>query len=218
MIKMVIFDLDGTLVDTIDGIRYSADLALSEFGYTGKEREFYIDAIGNGAKNLIEKAIIEQDSGDLSLSDQILKKFLYYYGQHWEKGLNIYEGIEKLIVELKRKGIMMAVNTNKPQEFALEMVEYYFDKETILSVKANCIEYEKKPSPEGVNMIMNEFFVLPDECIYIGDSIVDIETAKNANIKCITVSWGYGKKEDLNKSDYLVNNANEILDIINSIQ
>ena len=210
---IVCFDLDGTLVNTLEGIRYSANSVLKDFGLEEQSSEFYRKAIGHGARGLVE-TIIKKQSKSLDLVDEILEKFLLNYNENWMVGLYQYEGIEKLVSSLKQKGIKVAVNTNKPQNIAVKIVSNYCDSSMFKVIKGACDDYEKKPSTQGVNLILSEFKVLNNECIYIGDSIVDVTTAKNANIKSIGVLWGFGEKADVEKAEYLVKSADEISQII----
>lgn len=217
MIKLVIFDLDGTLVDTIDGIGYCANLVLKEYGMGERDRKFYLSVIGHGARSILEGAILS-NGGDIGVLDEMLNKYLDYYDKHWDVELVQYDGIEELVSSLIKKGIKIAVNTNKPQKMAADIVKKYYGTEEGVIVIGESKEYEKKPSPQAVLEIMKHFDVRAEECIYIGDSIVDIKTAKNANVKSIGVLWGYGKEEDVKKADFYVNHAKEILEVIENIK
>jgi phosphoglycolate phosphatase len=209
--KLAIFDLDGTIVDTIGGIAYSANLALVEYGYSEKTREFYIGAIGNGARALIERAV-----GDESVSEEkmteILKRFLFLYEKNWDKELSVYEGTKKMFDELIDAGYSLAVNTNKPHDIAVKIIGYLFDNYDFVDIKGSQKAYPKKPHTAGVDLIFEKTGPV-EICYYIGDSQVDFKTAQNANINFIGVDWGYGVEKIRNITP-MISHPEELLEIV----
>ena len=206
--KLVVFDLDGTLVDTIDGIMYSANLALSEFGYKKKVRKFYIETIGNGARNLIEKLIGDVDASEKKIS-LVHKKFIELYSENWMVDLKAYQGIEELLYNLYQNDYLIAVNTNKPHDIAVKIIEHLFDSKYFIDIKGSQNIYPNKPSPEGLEQIQSNASNI-EECYYIGDSIVDYQTTINGKVHFIGVDWGYGY-EDIKKKCEIVNNTKDLL-------
>lgn len=214
--KLVIFDMDGTIVNTIDSLSKAANLALQEYGFEKHNRKFYISVIGYGVRHFITESIPKEQRIDKDLVDDVCERYLKYYKEYWDYNIHEYEGIHDLMLTLKSKKIKLAINTNKPHHIAEKVYERFYNEELISEMIGSGDIYEKKPSPQGVNHILNSLNILPEECLYVGDSGVDIETAKKANIKSVVVDWGYGKKEDFNKADYIIHYPNQLLDIINN--
>ena len=211
--KVVILDLDGTVIDTIGGIGNAANLSLVKFGFKPQDRQFYTKAVGNGAKALIEKAM-GPASSDAELSATILSDFLKEYGIHWEIDLRMYDGVKELITTLNKKGYKVAVNTNKPDVIAQKIVRSFFDEKQVVEIIGSQKAFPNKPNPEGTFQILKHLNALASECVYIGDSSVDILTAKNAGVKSIAVTWGYGELSELGGADYIVNDTKAILDLL----
>ncbi len=211
--EAVIFDLDGTIIDTIDGIGYAANLALSKFGYNPCDRTFYVSAIGNGARALIAKAI-GPDSADETVVTKVLEYFLNEYENHWEVNLKVYDGMIELIDQLLKKGIKIGVNTNKPNAIAQKIVRSFFDDEKIIEIVGSQKAFPNKPNPTGTLETLKHIQANPEKSFYIGDSIVDIQTAKNAGMPCIICTWGYGDPKDFNAADFIVNYPSEILKLV----
>ena len=213
MIKIVIFDLDGTLADTMDGLAYSGNFIAKKYGLKLRDRAFYERAIGNGAKAFIRCLAKDQNTSEKKL-DEMSDAFLVNYNGNWNVGLRVYDGMKKVVSALKRQDIVVAINTNKPQTMTDKVVPYLFEENTFFDVKGACDAYNKKPDPQGVKLILDKAEMKPSECIYIGDSIVDINTAKNAGVKSIGVPWGYGKNSDIKNATYFAKKADQILEII----
>jgi len=213
MIKLVVFDLDETLIDTIEGLGYSANAVLDEYGLKGYDREFYEGIIGNGARRFIESITLDKKK-EKTMADEMLIKFLDSYSRNWMVGLAEYDGVNDVIEILKEREIKIALNTNKPHAVAEKIVIHFYGTDTFKSVKGACEDYPKKPHPAGVNMILEELNIGLDECIYVGDSKVDIETSRNAGIKSIGVKWGYGKNDGITDADYIAENPYQLLEIL----
>lgn len=211
--KVVILDLDGTVIDTIGGIGNAANISLVKFGFKPQDRQFYTKAVGNGAKALIEKAMGEAAS-DPELVTTILADFLNEYGIHWEVDLRMYDGIKDLITTLNKRAYKVAINTNKPDAIAQKIVRSFFDEKQVVEIIGSQKAFPNKPNPEGTFQILKHLGALTSECVYIGDSSVDIQTAKNAGVKSIAVTWGYGEVSELSGADHIVNDAKAILDLI----
>jgi phosphoglycolate phosphatase len=211
--EAIIFDLDGTLIDTIDGIGYAANLALKKFGYSTRDRAFYVGAIGNGARIIIAKAI-GPDSADENLVTKVLEDFLGEYEKNWEVDLKVYDGMRELVDTLHAKGIRMGINTNKPDVIAQKIVRAFFDEEKIIEIVGSQKAFPNKPNPTGTLQTLDHIHASPEKSFYVGDSIVDIQTAKNAGMRSIICTWGYGDKKDFNDADFIVNHPDEILKLI----
>ncbi|MDY6226461.1 MAG: HAD family hydrolase [Clostridium sp.] len=214
MFKVAIFDLDGTLLNTLDDLANACNYALNKFSFPTHEVEEYKKFIGNGIYKLVERAV-PNNKKDKETVEKVLEIFSEYYNEHMIEMTKPYEGIITLLDELRVKGIKLAVVSNKKHEFTIEIVNKYFGNrfDVVLGHREN---YKEKPDPTSVLEIIKKFNVSKSECIYIGDSNVDVMTARNSGIKCIGVSWGFRGKEELAKAqaDYLADNTIELKNII----
>ena len=215
MIKALIFDLDGTLVDTLKDLCVCTNEVLKEYNYKEIEIEEFKCLVGNGIRKLIERAI-SFSNGDIKLIDEILDKFLKLYEKNCIVYSTLYENIKTTLDFLIEHKYLMFVNTNKHQDIALKILNKllpnYFN-----GIYGVSIEIPKKPDPYIINKIKNDYKLNDDEIIYIGDSEVDILTAHNANIKVVGCSYGFRSRDELIQkgSDYLIDNILELLKIIN---
>ena len=207
--KCAIFDLDGTLLYTLKDLQISTNFVLEKYGYKKRELNEIRKFVGNGIKKLIERASEEKDEKKLKI---LLDEFLIYYQKNSDKNTGAFEGILEVLEKLKEKNIKIAVNTNKADICAKKLCEKFFPNLIDLCV-GETKNNPKKPNPAGVLEITKK--TSAREVIYIGDSLVDIQTAKNAQIPCISVLWGYCDKEFLLKENKnCANTAQELLDKI----
>ena len=211
--EAVIFDLDGTLIDTIDGIGFAANLSLKKFGYAPRDRAFYVSIIGNGARALIAHAI-GPDSKDENLVTTVLTDFLGEYEKNWEVNLKIYDGMIELVDQLHAKGIRMGVNTNKPDVIAQKIVRHFFGADKIIEIVGSQKAFPNKPNPTGTLQTLDHINARPEQSFYIGDSVVDINTAKNCGMPSIICTWGYGNQNEFSGADFIVDHPGEILKLI----
>lgn len=214
MFKVAIFDLDGTLLNTLDDLANACNYALNKFSFPTYEVEKYKKFIGNGIYKLVERAVPDNKK-DKETVEKVLEVFSDYYNEHMIDMTKPYNGIISLLEELRIKGIKLAVVSNKKHEFTIEIVKKYFDDifDIVFGHREN---YKEKPDPASVLEVIDKFNILKSECIYIGDSNVDIITAKNAGVKCVGVTWGFRDSEELAKegAHYLADNTLELKNII----
>lgn len=193
MVKGIIFDLDGTILNTLDDLFYSTNYALEQYNLKTRTYEEIRCFVGNGVRVLIEKAVgIEYQH----LVEDVLKTFKTHYQAHSFDHIRYYQYIEEVLKKLNRKGIKLAVVTNKFDAAAQEIINKYFPS-IFDVVLGETKELKRKPHPDMCNYVLNKLGIKNSEVLYIGDSEVDIETAKNANLKCISCSWGFRTKEEL---------------------
>ncbi|MCH5317692.1 MAG: HAD-IA family hydrolase [Eubacterium sp.] len=214
-VKCVIFDLDGTLVDTIDDLGLACDQLLMKKGITPQwTKDDYKGFVGNGARLLVQRAF----GGTLSEAelDVLYALFKEIYGKIKLDHAYAYEGMTEVVNTLKKKGVKLAVCTNKPDAAAKGMVEHFFGSRTFDMVLGAVDGVPKKPDPAMANKIAEALGVNANECVWIGDSAVDIESADNFGCGCIAVSWGFRSKESLfeRKPDHLVDAPKDILKIL----
>ena len=189
MYTTVIFDLDGTLLDTLDDLWAAVNAALSAYGYPLRTKEEVRSFVGNGIVKLIERAVQGVKDSD---TNGVLQAFTAYYGAHCKDETKPYEGILELLQALKEKGIAAAVVSNKA-DFAVKILaEEYFQGLLSAAIGENEKEgVRKKPAPDSVLAVMRALQAEPKSTVYVGDSEVDIQTAQNAGVDCISVPWGF---------------------------
>lgn len=219
MKKLCIFDLDGTLLDTLPTITHYCNLTLREFNLPEIPEERYKYLVGNGAKVLIERMIDEVGAHREKYFDKMFKFYNKEYDKNFSYLTKAYDGIPELLAGLKEMGIGTAVISNKPDFAAVNVVKLLLgDLVDIAHGGRDGILL--KPSPEGVYKIFEEASVTADECLYVGDTGTDMETGKNSGIFSIGVLWGFRKEDELLKSgaDLIVSHPLEILDYAKKIQ
>ena len=195
MYKVAIFDLDGTLLDTLKDLADACNFALRSYGFPEHQIEEYKYFLGNGAYKLIERAL-PIGKKDAETIGKVLGEFKKYYEKHKSDFTKPYDGIEDLLIALKEAGIKTAVVSNKPHEFAVEIVERYFAKSFDI-VFGKREGYLAKPDPTTVIETLNYFKCKKEEAVYIGDSDVDMFTGKNAGLFSIGVAWGFRGAREL---------------------
>lgn len=214
MIKAVIFDLDGTLVNSLKDLCDSTNYALKKHGFVEHAEKEYNYLVGEGMVRLIKQALPENER-ETETFQTVFDEFYSHYRHHYLDKTAPYENIHKSIEQLKAAGIKLAVVSNKADEMTKKVVEKFFNGDfTIVSGKKE--NYPTKPDPTLTLDIIKELGVTPNECAFIGDSGVDMLTAKNSGCKAVGVLWGFRLREELeeNGAEYLLENANEIAPLI----
>ena len=214
MIKAVLFDLDGTLVNSLEDLASCTNNALIKFGFPKRETEEFKYFAGNGMSVMIERALPKGSKSEENIN-KVLEAFLENYGEHFADKTYAYEGVPELVAELKGRGIKLAVITNKAQNSAECVVKKnYGDLFDIILGKTE--KYPSKPNPDGALAVMKEFEVLPEECIFIGDSLVDMQTGVNSKALPVGVLWGFRTAEELrdNGAEYIISEPEELFRII----
>ena len=187
-ITTVIFDLDGTLLNTLEDLAASVNYALKTNGYPQRTTNEIRTFLGNGVKSLVKCSLGKNDSDEIF--EKVFNCFRTYYMEHCQDTTRPFDGILPLLEELKKRKIKMAIVSNKLQP-AVEQLNNHFFKKHISSAVGESATVRRKPNPDAVIAAMNAWGSRKDETIYVGDSEIDIETAKNAGIDCIVVLWGF---------------------------
>lgn len=211
MKKAVIFDLDGTLLNTLDDLADSTNYALSKFGYPTRTIDEVRQFVGNGVAKLIERAIPEGKNNPNF--EKCLAIFKENYAQNMYNKTAPYNGILEMLSNLKSKGIKIAVVSNKFDLAVKELCKKYFEEFIDFAAGENEAQgIRKKPAPDTVISVLNEFNFAPEDAVYVGDSDVDIMTAKNSQMPCISVTWGFRDEKFLleNGATILINAPSEI--------
>ena len=213
MKKAVIFDLDGTLADTIASITYCGNLALSRFGLPSFGEEDYKHFVGDGAAMLIRRALLAAGDERLEHFDEVYEAYLEIFAKDCMYQVKPYEGICALLEELKRLSVRIAVLSNKPDRDSLRVVEALFGKGYFDFVQGQREDIPRKPDPAGVYRIMEAFVLPAGDFLYVGDSGVDMKTGRAAGIFTVGVLWGFRDREELveNGADAVISKPLELL-------
>ncbi|TLX74645.1 HAD family hydrolase [Labilibacter sediminis] len=212
-VKAVIFDLDGTIINTIEDIADANNRMLQEFGYPTHNINEYIGWIGNGARTLVEASLPPQKRNGDTL--YYLDKYEQYYRENINNKSKLYPQIDKLFDFLTDNNILFAINTNKPQHLTDIVVDHYLKKWSFTDVIGHRNHFPHKPDPTGALHFAKQINCDPKYILFIGDSMVDIQTALAAGMIPMGVSWGYGQPQMQGDDVMLVDRPGEILDYIN---
>ena len=189
-----IFDLDGTLLNTLGDLASSVNHTMKEFGFPQHTVDEVRCMVGNGIKKLIERAIPQGKENPQY--EQVYKSFMAYYLQHSLDTTCPYDGIMEMMSSLKAKGKNIAVVSNKYCTATEQLCRHFFNDYVSVAI-GESEKIRKKPAPDSVLEVMRRLATDKDHCVYIGDSDVDIETARNSGIPCISVLWGFRDKDFL---------------------
>lgn len=214
--KLCIFDLDGTLTDSLRDLADSMNYAIQKHGFAPRPTGEYRYMVGNGISVLADRAAGLDKNSNPDVKRKILEDFGEYYELHKLDNTRPFDGMSELIRKLKELGIKLAVNSNKNDNFTYDIVTTLFGKDCFSDIRGKRDGVNAKPDPSAALSIIENAGVKKEECIYIGDSNVDIRTAKNAGIKSIGVCWGFRTKEELMQegADYIAEIPEDILKFI----
>ncbi|MGN1305481.1 MAG: HAD family hydrolase [Oscillospiraceae bacterium] len=213
MYKLAVFDMDGTILDTLEDLMDSVNFALSECGYPTRTYDEVRRFVGNGIRKLIERAVPEGLT--VEEIDRVHEVFTGHYKLHCADKTKAYDGIKPLLEKLRANGVKTAVVSNKADYGVQELCREYFDGLFDYAVGER-EGIRRKPAPDSVNEALRVLNTDKSEAVYIGDSDVDFETAKNAELPCISVLWGFRDEEFLRErgATLFVRRPEEIFDII----
>lgn len=215
MKQLVIFDLDGTLLNTIADLAASTNYALSQNGFPTHETSAYNFFVGNGINKLFERALPEGEKTEENIR-LIRETFLPYYDKHHTDHSSPYPGIPELLSTLQAKGITLAVASNKYQSATEDLIRHYFPNISFAIVLGQREGIPAKPDPSIVNEILAFTGIAKEDALYVGDSGVDMQTILNSKVDGVGVTWGFRPKEELEKFSpkYIVDKAQEISSLI----
>lgn len=206
MINTILFDLDGTILDTLKDITNALNFTLRKFNYPERKDYEVRSFLGNGAKPLVSKAL----NNNLEELDQILPFYINHYENNSEIFTKPYDGINELLQSLKGK-YKLGVVSNKHQEAVEKIINKYFPNVFDI-IMGETKEIPKKPAPDMLHIAINRLNTTHEKTLFIGDSEVDILTAKNAGVDVIAVAWGFRDKQELidSQPNYLIDEVNDI--------
>lgn len=214
--KACIFDLDGTLTNTLESMTYSVNLTLKEMGLSQITKDQCRMFVGNGARVLIEESLKVSGDPKASRIEEGMKIYGRIFDQNCTYHVTPYEGIPEMLKALKDRGIHLAVLSNKPDRQTVKVVKEIFGDNIFDYAQGQKDGILRKPAPDGVWYLMEQMQVSKEECLYIGDSEVDAATGKNAGLKTIGVLWGFRDRKTLETAgaDHLIERPEELLQFV----
>lgn len=195
MIKLIVFDLDGTLLDTIYDLHEAMNYVLKKYNYRLITLDMAKQNIGTGIRNFIKKSINDESNNNM---DNMFNDFMDYYSKNYNNKTKLYDGIYDILYNLKQDGYILGVISNKRYEILNNLVNDYF-KDLFSFVIGDGSGFKKKPDNESILYIINRYNINKEELLYIGDSDTDIITINNSGCMGLIVSYGYRKYEELIK-------------------
>lgn len=215
MKKLVIFDLDGTLLNTIADLAASTNHALAANGYPTHPTEEYRFFVGNGINKLFERALPEGEKTEANVL-KIRQRFIPYYDVHCVDLTKPYPGIPELLKTLQQRSVQIAVASNKYQRATGKLIPYFFPDIHFTAILGQREGIPRKPDPQIVHEIMRMANVSTDEVLYVGDSNVDMQTANNARVDSVGVTWGFRPRAELEQGSpfAIIDKAEELLSFL----
>ncbi len=216
MIKAVIFDLDGTLAYTLEDLRTGMNLMLEEMNYPLRTTEDILNAVNCGALEFVRKSLPEEIREDEELVKKCHSIYSAHYSKHYLDKTVLYNGVEETVARLKEKGLKLAVLSNKGDEHTVNLTKKLFGEDVFDHIQGYKPDFPTKPDPTSALHIAKTFGCEPCEVLYVGDSNVDMETARNAGFFACGCTWGYRSRKILVQSgaSVLVDKAEELLLLI----
>jgi len=213
MYDTIIFDLDGTLLNTLDDLKDSLNFALAKHGYKTRTLEEVRRFVGNGVQKLVQRALPEQASEDEI--NKCLDTFKEHYQTNMQNKTRPYDGIKELLTELKKDKYKMAIVSNKFDAAVKDLAKDYFGGLIDVAI-GESPTVKRKPAPDSVFVALKELNSDIKNAIFVGDSETDVQTAKSAGLPCVGVTWGFRTRDVLIKegADYIIDTPNELLEII----
>lgn len=216
MIRCCIFDLDGTLLDTLKALTYTTNLVLEHFGYGPVNEENMKHFVGDGYKMQMQRALRYAGDEKLIHYEESLPVYTELFARHCLYQVKPYDGIRELLAGLKERGIRIAVLSNKPHARTVENIEYVFGKGYFDIVAGEQPGVPKKPDPAGVRRILDELKAEPEECLYFGDTNTDMKTGLGAGLITVGVTWGFRGRDELEAfhPQYIIDHPRQVLEEI----
>jgi len=219
MVKLVIFDMDGTLLNTLDDLADSCNHILRQYGYPAHPVAAYKYFVGDGIRTLIARTVPNEALQKPELLHSIETDFLAYYTLHKIDKTAPYEGIIPVLNQLQSKNVQIAVASNKIHREIAPLLDYYFPSIKFAAAMGQKPEVPTKPNPDVVYEILAQTQIKKEETLYVGDTAVDMKTGKSAGIYTIGVLWGFRAEKELieNGADELIQNPEDLLPLIGKL-
>ncbi|MBU0943732.1 MAG: HAD family hydrolase [Proteobacteria bacterium] len=197
--KGLVFDLDGTLLDTLEDLAAAANATLDHFGFPGHPVDAYRYFVGEGLKTLMQRIVPQASATDAELT-AYMKKFTEIYSRNWNERTAPYKGIPEMVSSLASAGLQLAVLSNKPHDFTRICVESFFPENPFAFVFGQREGVAKKPDPAGALEIADKMGLVPEEILYVGDTATDMQTGNRAGMKTVGVLWGFRDRQELEEN------------------
>lgn len=216
MKSAVVFDLDGTLSDSIHSIKYCADQAVAGFGYGPFSEQQYKYFVGDGAANLVRRALAAGGDTEGIHFEEAFSKYREIFRENCMYQVEPYEGIRELLAALKQKNVKIAVLSNKPHAETVNVIETLFGKDYFDVIQGQKENVAIKPSPEGVFQILERLGLTAGDILYLGDTSTDMKTGKGAGAFTVGALWGFREREELeeNHADAIIDHPMELLNFL----
>jgi phosphoglycolate phosphatase len=213
--KAIVFDLDGTLLNTIDDLAFSVNTVLARHGFPAHEAEAYKYFVGNGAKLMVARAIPEAQRSEETVA-QCVSEVREVYNKHMLDNTCPYDGVPELLEDLNKRDIALAVLSNKPDWATRLLVEHYFGRDTFACVRGAVDGVALKPDPQASRMIAETLNVKPVDFLHVGDSATDMQTAQASGMTAVGALWGFRTKDELvsNGAQFCVEIPEELLKLL----
>ncbi|MBR4448398.1 HAD family hydrolase [Methanobrevibacter sp.] len=211
MKRFAIFDFDGTLFDSIDDVRICLNEALSRHGFPTLTHDEYVKRLGGNIDEIV--SLVLKDKNTAENIEMVKETYWEIYGASPKENTLPFDGVKDVLLELQSRNISLAIHSNRGTDSIRHFIDKHWPDIDFAAIEGHNPAYPSKPSPCAVKRMGRKFKVTKDEQIYIGDSSTDIETAKNAEIDCLIVKWGYGFQEDY-ENEYpleIIEDASQIL-------
>lgn len=215
MYKTIIFDLDGTLLDTLEDIAISANFALTTLGFKAEESQKYRYFVGEGVIKLFENIFTSNPQNEETIHKAV-HLFEEHYAKQFSKNTKLYDGVSKMLSFLQKRGYTMAILSNKPDSFTKMCVFKYLRQWNFELVYGSREGVPRKPHPEGALSIAKALHVSPDKCYYLGDTSIDMVTANSAGMIAIGALWGFRDEAELleNGAKHIVKDPSEVIKLL----
>lgn len=214
--KIWILDLDGTTADTVESIAHTANMALESVGLPAQPVHYYNRFAGDGQFELLRRALVSAGDTELKHYDAVLAKYVRDFKTGCTYKVKPYEGLREVLEKAKNSGIKLAILSNKRHNNVLSVVDAAYGEGFFNIVQGQTDEIAKKPAPDGVFYILERLGMKPEECLYVGDTDVDMQTGNNAGCDTLGVTWGFRDRQELvdNNAKFIIDEPKELLEYI----
>lgn len=216
MYKCVMFDLDGTLLNTLQDIAFCTNQVMKNHGFPESPLEKYNYFVGDGIRDMVKAALPRNKQDYDNCIAQLTEEFRELYKLHWADKTHIYQGIYEMLIKLNELNISICILSNKPDDFTKEMVGHFFRDFPFIAVRGKQTRFPLKPAPDSALDLIKKHKFSRKEVLYVGDTSIDMKTAENCDFTAVGVSWGFRTIEELksNGANYIAHQPEDIIKII----